>query len=450
MGKIIKIFSITIIALSVLCVYSYIVVISTNGGSVLGLGPIIKEYATFPNTVKTVIKSKELRDVPASLIPISKNEPMGTNVMINELDYDLFGIMSFYNEEDDLWMVILENYRNGQTILEWQLPNDYYHRNTGRNYDASRPKHTLLLPDSSIVVNFSNSKNLLRLDKNSTPQWVNREYLYHHSMNLGPDGNIWICATDYIENQNDPLLNRSFRNVEGNIQSYRDDQIIKIDIATGKIIYQKSISDIFLENDQFGKLFGHAEHWDPIHLNDIEPVLVDGPHWKEGDVFLSLRNTSSIIHYRPSNGKIINTIEGSLLHQHDVVLTTDHEISIFNNRHAALKETSSEAVEPFLEMKSSELTLYDYSTDSMYAHQKNIMNDKNLYTPTAGLHFILDNGDVFLDLDDFGRIVVLRQNDLIFSKIYPSNLEGYKHLTSWPRIYEKLPFKINPSKKIGS
>ena len=47
---------------------------------------------------------------------------------------------------------------------------------------------------------------------------------------------------------------------------------------------------------------------DPIHLNDIEPALTDTQHWKQGDVFLSLRHQSSIIHYRPSINKVINYI----------------------------------------------------------------------------------------------------------------------------------------------
>ena len=39
---------------------------------------------------------------------------------------------------------------------------------------------------------------------------------------------------------------------------------------------------------------------DPIHLNDIEPALGDTQYWKQGDVFLSIRDQNAIFHYRPT------------------------------------------------------------------------------------------------------------------------------------------------------
>ena len=48
---------------------------------------------------------------------------------------------------------------------------------------------------------------------------------------------------------------------------------------------------------------------DPLHLNDIEPVLYDGNYMKKGDLLLSVRNISLIILYRPSNNKILKIIE---------------------------------------------------------------------------------------------------------------------------------------------
>ena len=44
---------------------------------------------------------------------------------------------------------------------------------------------------------------------------------------------------------------------------------------------------------------------DPTHLNDIQPVLKDGPYFKKGDLFLSLKFLSMVILYRPETNKII-------------------------------------------------------------------------------------------------------------------------------------------------
>ena len=70
---------------------------------------------------------------------------------------------------------------------------------------------------------------------------------------------------------------------------------------------------------------------DPIHLNDIEPVRKDGPYWRKGDLFLSLRSPSTVMLYRPSTNKVIWRKDGPWSKQHDVDILDDHRISIFNN-----------------------------------------------------------------------------------------------------------------------
>ena len=59
--------------------------------------------------------------------------------------------------------------------------------------------------------------------------------------------------------------------------------------------------------------------------------------WEKGDLFLSLRNLSAIVHYRPSNNKIINYITGPFIKQHDVDIISDEEIMIFNNNNVKEK-----------------------------------------------------------------------------------------------------------------
>ena len=70
---------------------------------------------------------------------------------------------------------------------------------------------------------------------------------------------------------------------------------------------------------------------DPIHLNDIEPVLADGPYWKKGDLFLSLRNVSAVMLYRPSTDEIVWIKRGPWIAQHDVDILDDHRIGIYDN-----------------------------------------------------------------------------------------------------------------------
>ena len=126
--------------------------------------------------------------------------------------------------------------------------------------------------------------------------------------------------------------------------SFKDDAIVKMS-AEGDIIFEKSVARIFIENGLEYLLFsiggkGGNENFntDPTHLNDIQPVDFDGNHWKKGDVFLSLRNLSMVLLYRPSTNEIIWKGTGPFSQQHDVVdILDDHRISVFNNNSKSLK-----------------------------------------------------------------------------------------------------------------
>ena len=57
----------------------------------------------------------------------------------------------------------------------------------------------------------------------------------------------------------------------------------------------------------------------------------DGPYWRKGDLFLSLRSPSTVMLYRPATNKVIWRKDGPWSKQHDVDILDDHRISIFNN-----------------------------------------------------------------------------------------------------------------------
>ena len=48
-------------------------------------------------------------------------------------------------------------------------------------------------------------------------------------------------------------------------------------------------------------------------------------------MFLSIRNRSVIIHFRPSTNKVLRVINGPFISQHDVDILNDSTISVFNN-----------------------------------------------------------------------------------------------------------------------
>ena len=110
------------------------------------------------------------------------------------------------------------------------------------------------------------------------------------------------------------------------------------------------ISEILIENKIVSKNFAInsslSGELNPIHLNDIEPTFSFDTEFGlfQGDVFISIRHQSAIIHYRPSTNKVINYITGPFAQQHDVNVISDKEISIFNNNNFFVDNEYSEVV----------------------------------------------------------------------------------------------------------
>ena len=196
-------------------------------------------------------------------------------------------------------------------------------------------QNPLLLKDGSLIGNYGPA---FKIDICSNLIWINDEEKFHHSQMLDHEGNIWIGGR----------MNPKSKYVKKySLKDYSDDSIIKIN-TNGKILYNKSITEILIENNIIPKNFVLnsllLKELYPIHLNDIEPVLSNTQYWKQGDIFLSIRNQNAIIHYRPNTNKVINYITGPFAHQHDVDIISNKEISIFNNNNFIVNNKYSEVI----------------------------------------------------------------------------------------------------------
>ena len=170
---------------------------------------------------------------------------------------------------------------------------------------------------------------LRKIDECSNLIFQNTHDMFHHSIEIDVDSNIWMPTHMYPQTLPSEKVGRKLIVDNG----YLDDGIAMLS-PDGEVLFEKSVSEIFLENDLEYLLFSVGDltfNRDPIHLNDIQPVNYDGKYWKKGDVFLSLRHQSMIVLYRPSSNKIIWKGTGPFFHQHDVDILDDHKISIFDN-----------------------------------------------------------------------------------------------------------------------
>ena len=175
--------------------------------------------------------------------------------------------------------------------------------------------------------------------------------------------------------------------------------------AKGDIIFQKSVSNILIENNIGFFLFPSMTTqtiYDPIHLNDIQPVLNDGKYWKRGDVFLSLRNLSMIFLYRPSTNKIIWRGSGEFSFQHDIDILDDHRISIFNNNTFYYEKNKVD--------DNNEVMIYNFESDTYSLYLESSLKEYDVKTGVEGRSQILDNGDLFIDETYSGRLLYFNKN----------------------------------------
>ena len=248
-------------------------------------------------------------------------------------------------------------------------------------------RHPLLLEDGSIISDSEYSVEF-KIDFCSKLLWINDEEKFHHSKMLDHEGNIWISG------QMNPKSQYVKKHL---IENFWDDSIIKIN-TNGKILYNKSVLEILIENNivpnNFALTSSLSKEFDPIHLNDIEPAFNNTEYWKQGDVFISIRHLSAIIHYRPDTNKVINYITGPFAQQHDVDIVSDKEISIFNNNNF------------FVNNEHSEVLVYNFETKTF----KKIFNDQlkkeNFKTKSQGLSHIFKDGSLLVEEQNHGRIIL--------------------------------------------
>ena len=278
-------------------------------------------------------------------------------------------------------------------------------------------RHPLLLSDGSLVSDSDYSVEF-KIDFCSNLEWINDEETFHHSKMLDHEGNILTPGR----------MNPKSKYVKKySIKDFRDDSIIKIN-TDGKILYNKSVTEILIENNIVSNNFALnsslSGKLDPIHLNDIEPAFIDTEYWKQGDVFLSSFPLSAIIHYQPSTNKVINYITGPFAQQHDVDIISDKEISIFNNNNF------------FVDNEHSEVVIYNFETKKFRTLFNDQLQKNNFKTSGEGLSHIFNDGALMVEEQYHGRIILFNNQGEKEWEFVNKDKNGDIGFISWSRVIE--------------
>ena len=280
-------------------------------------------------------------------------------------------------------------------------------------------QNPLLFEDGSLIGIYGPS---YKIGFCSNLQWINDEENFHHSQMIDHEGNIWVGGR----------MNPKSQYVKKYaIKDFIDDSIIKIN-NDGKILFNKSVTEILIENNIVAKNFALttslSNQLDPIHLNDIEPAFTDTEYWQQGDVFISIRHQSAIIHYRPSTNKVINYITGPFAQQHDVDIISDKEISILNNNVF------------FVNNKYSEVVIYNFETKKFRKLFNDQLQKENFKTNSQGLSHIFKDGSLMVEEQNYGRIILFNNKGEKEWEFVNKDKNGDIGKVYWSRVIEDQLF----------
>ena len=384
------------------------------------LQKLVMPIASFPLTLKNMIepakpipltkhKDKKrfeqfIKNKRNALLVLTRYDKILSRSVIEIIDLNNFEIIHTYKHDID------EMYNQVKNIEEFSI----------MKIDDSLTKfvyrHPLLLEDGSIISD-SDHDVAFKIDFCSKLQWINDEEIFKHSKMLDHEGNIWIPG----------IMNPQSQYVKKySIKNFNDDSIIKIN-TNGKILFNKSVTEILIENDFIDQnIFFSGIN--PIYLTDIEPAFSDTEYWKEGDTFLSIKNQSAIIHYRPSTNKVINYITGPFAQQYDVDIISDKEISIFNNNNF------------FFNNKYSEVLVYNFDTKTFKKLFNDQLQKENFKTESEGLSHIFKDGSLLVEEQNHGRILLFNNKGEKEWEYINKDKNGDIGLVNWSRIIEDKIF----------
>jgi hypothetical protein len=423
MKKVLSALASVVLILFFLSSFGWLVKSTSHGDKILGESAS-KGLMTFVSFFDLFEKSVvEVKKLPETFIPT----PADFN-SINKLEDDLFALISYSNESEDR-TVELRNLKNDATLHQWDI------KNTHQAHD--RITDPLLLPNKTLVYSFNGVTGLFAVDSLGKQLWHQDTIVHHHALNLDSAGNIWACS--YTEEDNWYIIYQGFYRSNGSDLRYIDNSVSRLDPNTGEVTFHKSISQILIENDLSNLIIKSGNIEDPLHLNDVQPALKTTEYYHEGDLFLSFRNISVILHYRPSTNTVLRVIEGLFYSQHDVDFLDDHTIYFFNNNSHTFSPQLPTNWKVGKKIKDlggfySNIMAYDLASSSFYYLEDSSFTENKIFTLTEGLSEVLDNGNIFVEEQNSGLLWVLKDGEVLYKNVLPSQHEGHHHLPNWTRI----------------
>ena len=338
---------------------------------------------------------------------------------------DGFVILSRYDGDVRSHVIELVDLSDFRTVHRWEPDADELFASVESKMEINRVPswttdkfryiHPLIFEDGDLLVK-DHSSPLFRLSPCGDMRWFNFEDKFHHSTEMDADGHIWVPTR--IQPSRLPVGGR-----------FRDDAVTKV-TADGDILYQKSLTEVFLDNDLGYHLMAVEDYnFDPIHLNDIEPVNSDGPYWKKGDVFVSMRSKSIVALFRPSTEKFVWMKKGPWTAQHDVDILDESRIAVYSNN----SMTWGQGV---YVNGVNEIMVYDFETDEVTLPFQTHMEKLGVSTEFEGLSEHMSGQRLFIEEENAGRILIIEPDQTVAQYVNRGK-DGVIYRLGWSRYLSR-------------
>jgi len=209
---------------------------------------------------------------------------------------------------------------------------------------------------------------------------------------------------------------------------FEDQTLVKVS-PSGKILQVVSVADLILNSGLEYLLYGSANpnvNFDPIHLNQITPILSDSGVFKKGQILVSLRNISTILLVDPDSESVAWHGSGNWMNQHCVMPVGPSTFSVLDNHSFASGEYWLNST------WRTRIVTHNIETGKSSEIRFNGESPRDFHIPIEGRALPANSNHWMIEDCLNGTIMIFGNRKLVFkwSNLYPDGTVG---ITSWCR-----------------
>ncbi len=392
-----------------------------TGGLLLGKWtPLIENVAKFPGKIIYLFRSNAMKVDPQIADTDADRSLKILNKKYFDANEDGYLLVSTYDYENGSF-ILLYSLKEDKEIYRWIPPIKEIHdqapdfKDGINSFRYYRSQHPLLMNNGDVI--FSSGEGpLVRLSKCNEIKWIIPE-IFHHSNQKHNNEDLIYAVKRLKKNESNKLI--------------YDDGYAVINANSGTQLEEYSVEKILLQNEKnLGIIYGIGDHErDRYHVNQVYPVTISDEYVQKDDVFISIRNLSMVVLYRPAENKIIWQSVGPWINQHDVRYLGNGKISVFGNNVVRGLDKNFE----FL-LGHSDIYIYDISNDTYSLPFTKVM--KSSKQRSGGIFKLLSNGDGFSELSSDMIVKRFNKEEVIWEYVhYLGNSK--KGNLNWTRYLDK-------------